>query len=290
MTGNKIVTEDAPGATLTSGGTTMSTDLTAVTAAQQSMWATGDFHRIGVTQVVVGELLVRALDVHAGEKVLDVASGAGNTALAAARRFADVIASDYVPDLLGHAAERAAAEGLPLRTEVADAQSLPYADASFDVVTSTFGVMFAPDQQRAADELLRVLRPGGRLGLACWTPEGSVGQMFAVGARHVPPPPGLQPPVRWGTRQGLADLLGSGVRDLRVVETTTDFVYPSSEFMLEWFRTWFGPTASQFARLDPAGQATYAADLLALWEGANEATDGTVINRGAYLEVVATRS
>ncbi len=268
----------------------MSTDLSAITTFQQGMWATGDFHRIGVTQVVVGELLVRALDVRANERVLDVASGAGNTALAAARRFADVLASDYVPALLVHATERARAEGLPLRTEVADAQALPYADGSFDVVTSTFGVMFAPDQQRAADELLRVLRPGGRLGLACWTPTGMVGQQFAVGARHVPPPPGLLPPVRWGTREGLDALLGDRVQDVRIVEQSTDFVYPSAEFMLEWFRTWFGPTAMQFSVLDPAGQAAYAEDLLALWNDANEATDGTVLGRSTYLEIVATRS
>jgi SAM-dependent methyltransferase len=265
-------------------------DYSAVTARQQQMWATGDFHRIGVAQVVVGERLVRAVQVHAGQQVLDVAAGAGNTALAAARRFGEVTASDYVPDLLGTAARRAEAEGLPLRTEVADAQDLPYPDASFDVVLSTFGAMFAPDQEKTASELLRVLRPGGKVGMANWTPTGFIGQLFAVGAKHVAPPPGLNPPSRWGTGQGVQELLGSRGTTLEMKERETDFVYPSASYMLELYRTWFGPSATQFASLDEAGQEAYAADLMALYADWNRAPDDTVLIPAAYLEVVATKS
>lgn len=235
-------------------------DFAGVTARQQQMWATGDFHRIGVAQVVVGELLVRAVGVRAGQQVLDVAAGAGNTALAAARRFGDVTATDYVPDLLGTAARRAEAEGLPMKTEVADAQNLPYADASFDVVLTTFGAMFAPDQDRTASELLRVLKPGGRLGMANWTPTGFVGRMFAVGAKHVPPPPGLSPASRWGTEAGLQDLLGSRGASLEIRERETEFVYPSLTYMLELYRSWFGPTATQFASLNETDQEAFAKD------------------------------
>jgi SAM-dependent methyltransferase len=266
-------------------------DFAAVTARQQQMWATGDFHRIGVSQPIVGERLVRAAGVHAGERVLDVATGAGNTALAAARRWAVVTASDYVPDLLSRAESRAVSEGLSLRTEVADAQDLPYEDATYDVVTSTFGAMFAPDQEATATELLRVLVPGtGRLGMANWTPEGFVGELFALGARHVPPPAGVRPPSRWGTRDGLAELLGDGASEVQVRERTTDFVYPSADFMLEYYRRWFGPTATQFAALDPAGQAELASDLLALYARHNCSGDETVLIRSPYLQVVATKA
>lgn len=265
-------------------------DFAAVTTRQQAMWATGDFHRIGVAQVGVGERLVRSLKVRAGERVLDVAAGAGNTALAAARRFAEVLATDYVPDLLRHADERAAAEGLPLETAVADAQDLPYEDASFDVVTSTFGAMFAPDQSRTASELIRVLRPGGRLGMANWRPDGMIGEMFALGARYLPPPEGVLPPSRWGTADGLRELLGEATSDVAIRTRTSDFVYPSIDYMLEYFKTWFGPTALAFASLDSDGQASFAADLTALWDRYNVAEDGTVLSPGSYLEVVATKT
>jgi ubiquinone/menaquinone biosynthesis C-methylase UbiE len=266
------------------------TDFAAVTARQQQMWATGDFHRIGVAQPIVGEQLVRAMEIRAGHQVLDVAAGAGNTALAAARRFAEVTATDYVPDLLVRARSRAEAEGLPMQTEVADAQALPYADGSYDAVTSTFGAMFAPDQQRTADELLRVLRSGGKLGMANWTPAGFVGEMFALGARYVPPPPGVQPPTRWGTEDGVRDLLERRGAEVHIQERDADFVYPSMPFMLEYFRSWFGPTAMQFAALDPEGQQQLAADLLALYAKCNDAQDGTVLIHSPYLEVVVTKA
>jgi SAM-dependent methyltransferase len=265
-------------------------DFEAVTARQQQQWATGDFHRIGVAQVVVGERLVRAVRVHAGQRVLDVAAGAGNTSLAAARRFGEVIASDYVPDLLATAARRAEAEGLPMKTEVADAQNLPYPDESFDVVLTTFGAMFAPDQEKTASELLRVLKPGGKLGMANWTPTGFIGQLFAVAAKHVPPPAGLHPPTRWGTGQGVQELLGSRGASLDMKERQTDFIYPSASYMLELYRTWFGPTATGFASLDEAGQEAYAADLMALYADWNQGPGNTVLIPATYLEVVATKA
>lgn len=270
-------------------GVSRMVDFAAVTARQQKMWATGDFHRIGVTQVVVGERLVRAVRVHAGQQVLDVAAGAGNTSLAAARRFGEVTATDFVPDLLATAARRAEAEGLPLKTDVADAQNLPFADASFDVVLTTFGAMFAPDQEKTASELLRVLKPGGRLGMANWTPSGFVGQLFAVGAKHVPPAPGLYPPSRWGTGEGLQELLGSRGASLEMRERETEFIYPSADYMLELYRTWFGPTATGFASLDEAGQQAYAADLMALYADWNQGPGDTVLIPASYLEVVATK-
>jgi ubiquinone/menaquinone biosynthesis C-methylase UbiE len=263
-------------------------DLSAVTADQQRMWASGDFHRIGVAQVGVGERLCRSLAVRAGERVLDVAAGAGNTALAAARRFADVTATDYVPDLLGRAQARAEVEGLPLKVEVADAQKLPYPDAAYDVVTSTFGAMFAPDQARTADELLRVLRPGGRLGMANWTPDGFVGEMFALTARYAGTT-GLAPPTRWGTADGLTELLEDRGARLAVRRRYSDFVYPSAEFMVEYWRSWFGPTATTYAALDTEAQQRFTDDLVALYAAHNTVDDGTILMPSPYLEVVATK-
>ena len=264
-------------------------DFVELTARQQQIWATGDFHRIGVAQVVVGERLVRSLAVRAGQRVLDVAAGAGNTALAAARRFADVTATDFVPDLLERAEHRAEAEGLTLVTEVADVQDLPFESGTFDVVTSTFGAMFAPDQERTASELLRVVRPGGKVGMANWAPNGFVGEMFALGARYNPPPPGLRPPTRWGTEQGLGELFGSRGVDVQVRTRRAEFVYPSPEFTLDYYRSWFGPTATAFAALDDEGQERMAADLIALYRSHNTVDDGTVLIAAPYLEVVATK-
>jgi ubiquinone/menaquinone biosynthesis C-methylase UbiE len=259
-----------------------------VTAAQQQVWATGDFHRIGVSQVGVGERLVRSLQVHAGERVLDVAGGAGNTALAAARRWADVTCTDYVPDLLEHATARAAAEGLPLAVGVADAQDLPYDDGSFDVVTSTFGAMFAPDQERTGSELLRVLRPGGRLGLASWTPDSWVGFTFRLASEFRPPPPGVAPPMVWGTRDGVARLLGEGV-EISARERISDFVHQSAEALFALFASWFGPTASLLRALDEERAAEFQRRWLAGTREANVATDGTLVVPSPYLEVVAVK-
>lgn len=265
------------------------TDFAVLTRAQQQAWSTGDFHRIGVGQVVVGERLARSLHVHAGEKVLDVAGGAGNTALASARRWADVLCTDYVPDLLAHAVERARAEGLPLRTEVADAQDLPYPDGSFDVVTSTFGAMFAPDQSRTASELLRVLRPGGRLGMACWTPQGWIGSTFRLAAEFRPLPEGVRSPLVWGTREGLEELLGTGTSSLTIRERATDVVYHSAAALFDLYAEFFGPTVTLLAGLDPDARATYRSRWVTLAEELSTATDGTLCVPSTYLEVVAVK-
>jgi SAM-dependent methyltransferase len=260
-----------------------------VTRGHQVMWSRGDFHRIGVSQVGVGELLVRALHIHAGERVLDVAGGAGNTALAAARRWARVTCTDYVPELLEHAQERARAEGLLVETRPADAQALPYPDGSFDVVTSTFGAMFAPDQQATAAELIRVLRPGGRLGLANWTPESWVGAKFVLAARYVAPPPGVLPPAVWGTVQRLEDLFAGQVESLQTSDQTADFVHHSTNGLFELFRDWFGPVATVMARLEPDQATAYARDWVALADKHNVATDGTCEIPSPYLQVVAIK-
>jgi SAM-dependent methyltransferase len=253
------------------------------------LWAQGDFHRIGVSQVVVGELLVRALRVHAGERVLDVAGGSGNTALAAARRWAEVTCTDYVPALLEHARERAAAERLPLRTEVADAQQLPFPDSSFDVVTSTFGAMFAPDQEATASELMRVLRPGGRLGMSNWTPDSWVGELFRLLSRYVPPPAEVLPPAAWGTLERLENLIGGGVSDLTTSQEYVEMVHYSPTSLFQLFKDWFGPMSGALARLDDDRAAVLTREFLDLTDAHNVATDGTCDIPSTYLQVVAVK-
>lgn len=264
-------------------------DFADVTRFQQAVWARGDFHRIGVSQVLVSELLVRALRVHSGERVLDVAGGSGNTGLAAARRWADVICTDYVPDLLEHAAARAATEGLPMRTGVADAQALPFPDDDFDVLTSTFGAMFAPDQEATAGELLRVLRPGGRLGMANWTPESWVGQQFALQARYLPPAAGVRSPALWGTRERLAELLPDARCEVEVTEQHFDFVQHSTGTLFALFKEWFGPVATVLAAVGPDEQAAFTSDWISLADRHNVATDGTCEIPSPYLQVVAVK-
>jgi SAM-dependent methyltransferase len=263
--------------------------LEVLTHAQRGMWGRGDFHRIGVAQLVVGELLVRALRVGAGERVLDVGGGAGNTALAAARRFAEVTCSDYVPALLDRARVRAHAEGLPLALAAADAQGLPFADSSFDVVVSTFGAMFAPDQLATAAELLRVLRPGGRLGMANWTPDSWVGEHFALQSRYRKPSPGLRPPSAWGTRQRLQELIGPEVEAVETVVQHMDFVHRSVGDLWDQFRSWFGPLSTLLDGLDPVQRHDFERAWFALAERHNVATDGTCVIPSAYLQVMAVR-
>jgi len=264
-------------------------DLAAIKQRQQQTWASGDFATVGATLAIVGETLCEAVDLRAGSSVLDVACGSGTAALAAARRFCDVTGVDYVPALLERGRERAAAERLVVDFREGDAEALPFPDASFDVVLSTFGVMFAPDQARAAAELLRVCRSGGTIGLANWTPEGMSGQMFATNARHLPPPPGMPSPGRWGTEDGVRALLGEGVSEVRFERRHFTFRYRSPAHWLEFFRTNFGPVRNAFGTLDPAGQEAYAGDLLALLNRFNRADDGTLTGVSEYLEVVATR-
>ena len=260
----------------------------AVKARQQATWASGDFAVIGATLQIVGELLSEAADVRAVHRVLDVAAGNGNATLAAARRFASVTSTDYVPALLERGRQRAEAEGLAdIRFEVADAKALPYPDRSFDVVLSTFGVMFAPDHERAAAEMTRVCRPGGRIAMANWTPGGFVGQLFRTVGRHVPPPPGVQSPLQWGTEAHVRELFPSASR---IEHTPRQFAfrYRSPEHWVQVFRDFYGPTHIAFRALDAKGQAALEADLLALLRSQSLGGDGLVVP-GEYLETVITR-
>lgn len=265
-------------------------DLAAVKIRSQATWASGDFAVIGSTLQIVGETLCEAAGVSAGEHVLDVACGNGNAALAAARRFARVTGVDFVPALLEKARARSAASGLALELREADAEALPFEDGAFDAVLSTFGVQFAPDQPRAARELLRVCRPGGRIAVAAWTPDGFVGQLFRVVGARVPPPPGLRSPAYWGTEAGLAALYGAGAGALRAAVRDYTFRYLSPAHFVDVFRRWYGPIHRAFLALPPEGQAALERDLLALLEEWNTATDGTLAVPGAYLEAVLTRA
>ncbi|HVF03085.1 MAG TPA: class I SAM-dependent methyltransferase [Rubrobacteraceae bacterium] len=264
-------------------------NLSAIKDRQQKTWTSGDYARIGNTLVIMGELLCEAVDVHAGDKVLDVATGSGNTAISAARRFCDATGIDYVPELIDHARKRAEVEGMEITFDVGDAEALPYPDASFDVVLSTLGVMFAPDQEKVAEELLRICRPGGKIGLANWTPEGFIGNMFRTLGKHVPPPPGIKPPPLWGTEERLRELLGEGVASLGVTQRSYKFRYPSAGHFVEYFRSYYGPTLKAFESLAPDGQEALVEDLEELLEHWNTSGDATIVVPSDYLEVVAVR-
>jgi SAM-dependent methyltransferase len=260
----------------------------AVKTRQQAMWASGDFAVIGTTLQIVGELLCEAVDLRAGERVLDVAAGNGNATLAAARRFARVTSSDYVPALLERGRRRAEAEGLDVTFDVADAEALPYADASFEVVLSTFGVMFAPAHEQAANELMRVCRPGGRIGLASWTPRGFLGDLFRVVARHVPPIPGVRSPLLWGTDAHLRELF-PGAAEIAQTDRHFVFRYQSPDHWVHVFRAYYGPVHKAFAALDALGQAALEADLLTLLRRADRGGAAGLVIPAEYLETVITR-
>lgn len=263
-------------------------DFATIKSRQKDTWASGDYAVIGTTLQIVGEQLCEAVDLRAGERVLDVAAGNGNASLAAARRWANVTATDYVNALLTRAKERAAAEHLPLRCEEADAEALPFADGSFDVVLSSFGVMFTPDHEKAANELLRVCRKGGRIGLANWTPDSFIGQLFRTLGQHVPPPAGLQPPSLWGLEAHLDDLF-SGHR-VTATRRTFTFRYRSPEHWLEVFQTYYGPTHRAFANLQPSGREALRADILALLRSRNRGGSDTLLVPSDYLEVVIVKA
>ncbi len=264
-------------------------DLAAVKLKQQATWSAGDYAVVGTTLQIVGENLCEALDLRAGERVLDVAAGNGNATLAAARRWCDVVSTDYVGALLERGQARASAEGLDIRFEEADAENLPYADASFDVVLSTFGVMFTPNQERAASELARVCRPGGKIGLANWTPSSFVGQLFKVICRYVPPPAGVKPPSLWGTEERLRELFGERIAKLQAVRQHFVFRYRTPQHWLETFRTYYGPMNKAFGAVNAAQQASLAADLIQLVQQFNRASDGAMLVPSEYLEVVIRR-
>jgi SAM-dependent methyltransferase len=259
-----------------------------VKARQQTMWASGDFAVIGTTLQIVGELLCEGVDLRAGERVIDVAAGNGNATLAAARRFALVTSTDYVPALLTRGKRRAEAEGLDVIFEVADAEALPYPDASFDVVLSTFGVMFAPDHEQAAGELTRVCRPGGRIGIASWTPAGFLGKLLRVVAGHVPPIPGVRSPLLWGTEAHCQDLF-SGAAAIAHTARHFAFRYRSPEHFVDVFRTYYGPVHKAFAALEADRQAALEKDLIALLRQADRGGAAGLVVPAEYLETVITR-
>ncbi len=259
-------------------------DFAGIKARQQATWASGDFAVIGTTLQIVGETLAEAVDVCADERVIDIAAGNGNATLAAARRFARVTSTDYVPTLLHRAADRARQERLEVRLVEGDAERLPFKDGEFDVALSTYGVMFAPDQERAAREIKRVVRPGGKIGLANWTPEGFIGQLLKVVGRHVPPPAGVASPSFWGVEARLLDLF-PGVRSLKATRREFVFRYESTEHFIDVFRRFYGPTHKAFRALDLDGQARLSADIAELCAAFNRSRSSFVVP-GEYLEVV----
>jgi ubiquinone/menaquinone biosynthesis C-methylase UbiE len=264
-------------------------DLKAMKARQQGAWSSGDYAVVGTTLQIVGEELCEALDVRSGQKLLDVAAGNGNASLAAARRWCDVVATDYVPALLERARERAEAERLEIAFQQADAEALPFEDGSFDVVVSTFGVMFTPDQDRAASEMVRVCRRGGKIGLANWTPEGFIGQVFKTIGKHVAPPAGAKSPALWGTRARIAELFGPHAASVKSAQRDYTFRYRSPEHWLDVFKTYYGPLLKTFAALEPAAQSALERDLIVLIAQFNRAADRSMLVPSEYLEIVITR-
>jgi len=264
-------------------------DLAAVKTRQQAAWSTGDYAVVGTTLQIVGENLCEALDLRSGARVLDVAAGNGNATLAAARRWCDVTSTDYVPSLLDSGRARAQAEGHTIQFQEADAENLPFPDASFDAVLSTFGVMFTPNQEKAASELARVCKPGGRIGLANWTPDSFIGQLFKTIGRYVPPAPGVKSPALWGTKARLDELFGEAAQEIRATTREFAFRYRSPAHWIEVFRTYYGPMNKTFGALDAEKQAAFTQDLQALMESRNRSGDRTLVLPSQYLEVVIER-
>ncbi|MGH3024321.1 MAG: class I SAM-dependent methyltransferase [Gaiellaceae bacterium] len=265
-------------------------DFDAVKQRQQQAWASGDFAVVAGRIALVAEQLCDTADLHAGWRVLDVATGSGNAAIAAARLGCTAVGADYVPALLERGRERAAAEGLDVELLEGDAEALPFPDASFDAVTSVFGSMFAPDHSRAAAELLRVCRPGGTIALASWTPEGFIGELFRTTAAHVPPPAGVPSPMLWGTEAHLRELFGDGICSLEMQERTFTWRFRSAEEFVEFFRTWYGPTLKAFAALEGTARDALESDLVALARRFDRLGSADAIAIPAtYTETVAVR-
>jgi ubiquinone/menaquinone biosynthesis C-methylase UbiE len=264
-------------------------DLATLKTRQQAAWSSGNYAIVGATLQIVGEELCEALDLKAGSKVLDVAAGNGMASLAAARRWCDVTSTDYVPALLERGQARAAAEGWPIEFREADAENLPFDDNSFDTVLSTFGVMFTPNQDRAAAELMRVCRPRGKIGLANWTPEGFIGQVFKTLGKYLPPPAGTKSPALWGTSARLTEMFDAGARSIRAESRLFKFRYRSPEHFLDVFKTYYGPVLKAFAALEPAKQEELHNDLHALIVRMNRSGDSTMVVPSEYLEIVITQ-
>ena len=264
-------------------------DLSAVKTRQQGAWSSGDYATVGTTLQIVGETLCEALDLRAGQKVLDVAAGNGNVTLAAARRWCEVVSTDYVPALLERGRERAAAERLAIEFREADAEALPFADASFDAVVSTFGVMFTADQDKAAAELVRVCKPGGKIGLANWTPDGFIGQLFKTIGKYMPPPAGVKSPALWGTGARITELFGAQASSIHLEQRDFVFRYRSAQHWLDVFKSYYGPLLKTFGALDPETRTALTDDLFELIKRFNRSGDKTMVVPSEYLEVVVTR-
>jgi ubiquinone/menaquinone biosynthesis C-methylase UbiE len=264
-------------------------DLKAVKAKQQAAWSSGDYAVVGTTLQIVGEQLAEAMDLRAGQTVLDVAAGNGNVTLAAARRWCEVTSTDYVESLLARGRKRADAEGLQVKFQFADAEDLPFADASFDAVVSTFGVMFSPDQDRTAAEMVRVCRPCGRIGLANWTPESFVGQMFKAIGKHLPPPSGVKSPALWGTRSWVEATFAPSASKVAAEPRHFIFRYRSPQHFLDTFRAYYGPAHKAFEALDAPGRKALADDIIDLVGRFNRSGDATVVVPSEYLEVIVTK-
>jgi len=265
-------------------------DLANLKARQHSAWSAGDYAVVGSTLQIVGEQLCEALDLRAGQRVLDVAAGNGNASLAAARRWCEVTSTDFVPALLARAQARAAADGFKIAFQEADAEALPFADASFDAVVSTFGVMFTPDQEKAGAEMLRLCRPGGKIGLANWTPQGFVGQMFKTLGQYLPPPAGAKSPALWGTRERLTELFSSGIGSIYAEPRHFMFRYRSPAHFIDVFTTYYGPIVKALTALEKDQRQSLVADLQTLIGRLNRAGDGTMVVPGEYLEVVIVKT
>ena len=266
-------------------------DINALKSKMKATWSAGDFGKIAEIIQQGADEFVERLNIKPGEKVLDVACGTGNTAIPEARKGAIVTGVDIAANLLEQARGRAAAEGLNIQFDEGDAEDLPYPDASFDIVVTMFGAMFAPRPDKTAAELIRVCKPGGRIVMANWTPSGFVGHMFKTGSKHVPPPPGIQPPVLWGDEETVRTRLSDGISGLKTARIPIDFKFPKPpEQIVEHFREYFGPTKMAFASLDADGQAALKKDLVDLWEQNNRASDGTTDVESEYLEVTATKA
>ena len=264
-------------------------DLSAVKTRQQGAWSSGDYATVGTTLQIVGETLCEALDLRAGQKVLDVAAGNGNVTLAAARRWCEVVSTDYVPALLERGRERAAAERLAIEFREADAEALPFADASFDAVVSTFGVMFTADQDKAAAELVRVCKPGGKIGLANWTPDGFIGQLFKTIGKYMPPPAGVKSPALWGTDARITEFFGAQASSIQLEQRDFVFRYRSAQHWLDVFKSYYGPLLKTFGALDPETRTALTDDLFELIKRFNRSGDKTMVVPSEYLEVVVTR-
>ena len=261
-------------------------DFAAVKLKQQAAWSAGDYAVVGTTLQIVGETLCEALDLRAGERVLDVAAGNGNATLAAARRWCDVVSTDYVGALLARGQARASAEGLAVQFQEADAENLPFADGSFDVVLSTFGVMFTPNQERAASEMARVCKSGGKIGLANWTPSSFIGELFKLMGRYIPPPAGVKSPSLWGTEERLRELFGDRIATLETVRKNFVFRYRTPQHWLDTFRTYYGPVQKAFNAVGATREEALAADLIRLVQQFNRADDGAMVLPSEYLEIV----